>query len=60
MQPDIAFVFSLLRHPTPKNPSKLLSSPHRPPKLFNSIKTKQIKVENNWRTSYGPFGKIEL
>jgi hypothetical protein len=38
----------------------MLSSPLRPPKTLNSIKTKEKKVENNWHSSFGQFGKIEL
>jgi hypothetical protein len=34
-------------------PAKLSKTP-------NPIKTIEIKVENNWRTSFGQFGKIEL
>jgi hypothetical protein len=40
--------------------SKMLSSPPRPPQSTKSIKTSQIKVENNRRTSFGQFGKIEV
>jgi len=36
-----------------------LSSPLEPPKSLNFNKTNDKKVENNWHTSFGQFGKIE-
>jgi hypothetical protein len=44
----------------PQKPNKFLSSHPSSSKSPNFIKTNQIKVENNWRISYGQFGKIEL
>jgi hypothetical protein len=37
-----------------------LSSPSGPQKSLNYFKTNRIKAKNNWRTSFGQFGKIEV
>ena len=58
--PPYSTCFQPFSSPNPKKPAKILSSPQNPPKSRNSIKTKEKKVENNWRTSFGQFGKIEL
>jgi hypothetical protein len=43
----IPHAFNYLPPPTPKDLSKMLSSPPRPPKSINHNKTSQIKVENS-------------